>query len=78
MSRLTVWAWLGLIVVGLLAGAAGVVLALQIEHWRADEADVHLMKLVLQYNVQRGHLEPLPGPGGPPTAPTPAPGKPAP
>jgi hypothetical protein len=58
----------GLVMVGVGVGAA--VLAffglLQWQHWRQDEANVHGLVQIVNYNIQQGKLLPLPDAPAPP------------
>lgn len=62
MSRLK-WVLVG--VVGLLAGLIGFLCMAQIQHWRADEANLHIVVSVIEQNLRQGVLHPLSPPPSP-------------
>jgi len=69
MKHLTLSGWLVVVAVALMV-AAGTWIGLQVgAHLWQDHQDHHLVIELLKYNVQQGHLAPLPGPGGPAPAP---------
>jgi len=59
---------------GLLVAALTMLAGALVQHLRADDALLHQVIVpVLQFNVQKGHLEPLPGPVAAEAAPAPGP-----
>ncbi len=69
---MTKFQWLGAVVVGSAAAIVVFLGLLQAQHWRQDEATLHQMVQLLNYNVATGKLAAMPDPQAPP-APAPAP-----
>lgn len=71
--------WLGVVAVGAVAGVCAFLALLQWAHWRQDEANLHALVQLINYNVQHGRLlvpEVAVAPTSPPASPpgtTPAP-----
>jgi hypothetical protein len=73
MRSLTFSGWAVVVAVALTVAAATWI-GLQVgAHLWQDHQDHHLVIELLKYNVQQGHLVPLPSPSGPAPAPAPPP-----